>query len=74
MHRVATAVEDFKEDRMPDEPRRQPGEGPDSVEGDSTDGVAKKDEAPAHDEPTPEKKEDVQADALIDDRFEATDN
>ena len=61
---------------MSDEPRRQPVEGPDSVESDSSSGVAKKDEMPAGDEPNPERKEkeDVQTDALVEDRFEATDN
>jgi hypothetical protein len=59
---------------MAEQPGRKPIDGPDSVDdSDSTRGAATRDET-ASDEPTAEKKEDVQTDALVEDRFEATDN
>ena len=59
---------------MAEQPGRKPIDGPDSVDDpDSTRGAPTRDET-ASEEPTARKNEDVQADALVEDRFEATDN
>ena len=53
---------------MADQPRRESVEDPDAGVG------SDKDESTANEESIPERKKDVEADAFIEDRFEATDN
>jgi len=53
---------------MGDQPRRESVEDPDATV------ASDKDESTANEESIPERKKDVETDAFIEDRFEATDN